>query len=419
MYYQSIKARLHAIWIMAVFTLLFSLISAPSSYAIDQQSDFSFAVLGDTRGEVFIPGGFKQEAEIKSLLQMRYKRVPELNFDPYSGQLTSFLVERHGDKESYKAIYREGWPELIIRGDGDHARVVMRATGRKWVFDRIAAAFNPSLTPVDQRPLFCIHTGDLILWAAQGQGLHQSPYWQRFQKELLAKIPPPEPSSGLPGRFFPVLGNHETWLDENLKGLLTTLPYLGQLGFTQERRIYSFTHGGCRFIFLDSGGYDKKRGVGWWTDKPGFEKQMAALTGWLQKAKEEKARQVFIAYHKPSFCITGHGALPEEWNPRRFIEPFAKDLSISVFNGHVHTTEIYRVNGVRYLVLGGGGAPQKFQPDPPADHPPELYWGKSPRLEEYNFLMVKVQGDKLKLTLNRYRPTQVRAPMGTVELLAD
>jgi hypothetical protein len=62
------------------------------------------------------------------------------------------------------------------------------------------------------------------------------------------------------------------------------------------------------------------------------------------------------------------------------IASYAKDMEIVVFNGHVHTTEMYDVDGVKYLLLGGGGAEQ----DPilpgrstikvPADYPSELYW---------------------------------------------
>jgi hypothetical protein len=418
MYFRPSNRRIQRLFSTTVFTIFTILLSVSSGCATSNHTDFSFVVLGDTRGELFVPGGVKQEAEIKTLIKGRYKKEPYLKFDPDSGQLASINVEKHGKKKSYRAIYKDGWPQIILRGDGDQARVVMRDSGRKWVFKRIAAAFNPNLATAGKSPLFCVHTGDLIIWGAQGQDLNQSPYWQRFQEGLLAKLPPPDPSLGIPGSIFPALGNHETWFDNNLKGLLTTLPYLSKTGFTPENRIYSFTHAGCRFIFLDSGGY--KDGIeGWWAYKPGFKKQMAALTGWLQKAKEEKARQVFIVYHKPSYCITGHGPLLDKWNPKRIIEPFAKELSITVFNGHVHTTEIYRVNGVRYLVLGGGGAPQRYEPDPPADYPAELYWGNKPRVEEYNFLMATVKGNKLKLAIHRFRPSQVQAPMEEVEVLAD
>ncbi len=52
------------------------------------------------------------------------------------------------------------------------------------------------------------------------------------------------------------------------------------------------------------------------------------------------------------------GAIPAEQNPRKTIAAYANDLDIVVFNGHVHTTELYQVDGVKYLVLGGGGAEQ-------------------------------------------------------------
>ena len=40
------------------------------------------------------------------------------------------------------------------------------------------------------------------------------------------------------------------------------------------------------------------------------------------------------------------------------IASYAKDMELVVFNGHVHTTEMYDVDGVKYLMLGGGGAEQ-------------------------------------------------------------
>ena len=67
-----------------------------------------------------------------------------------------------------------------------------------------------------------------------------------------------------------------------------------------------------------------------------------------------------------------------------------------VFNGHVHTTELYDVDGVKYLVLGGGGAeqdpilPGRTSIKVPSNYPPDLYWkGKPPQLE-YNYVLVDV-----------------------------
>ena len=47
------------------------------------------------------------------------------------------------------------------------------------------------------------------------------------------------------------------------------------------------------------------------------------------------------------------GSIPEPQNPHKVIASYANDLEIVIFNGHVHTTELYEVDGVKYLVLGG------------------------------------------------------------------
>jgi hypothetical protein len=116
------------------------------------------------------------------------------------------------------------------------------------------------------------------------------------------------------------------------------------------------------------------------------------------------------------------GPIPEPDNPHKVIASYAKDMEITVFNGHVHTTEIYEVDGVKYLMLGGGGAEQdpilpgrtKFKV--PADYPRDLYRRGAPPREEYNYVLVDVQpGLKTRFTLKRFRPWAAE-PFGTVEL---
>jgi hypothetical protein len=96
-----------------------------------------------------------------------------------------------------------------------------------------------------------------------------------------------------------------------------------------------------------------------------------------------------------------------------------------VFNGHVHTTELYEVDGVKYLLLGGGGAeqdpilPGRTSIKVPADYPPDLYWKGQPPKEEYNYVLVHVKpGQKTKFTLNRFRPWSAE-PFATVELFGS
>ena len=101
---------------------------------------------------------------------------------------------------------------------------------------------------------------------------------------------------------------------------------------------------------------------------------------WLDEAKAAGSRKVFIAFHAPAFCRSGMGPIPESQNPHKVIASYAKDLEIVVFNGHVHTTELYEVDGVKYLLLGGGGAeqdpilPGRTSIKVPAGYPPDLYW---------------------------------------------
>jgi len=112
---------------------------------------------------------------------------------------------------------------------------------------------------------------------------------------------------------------------------------------------------------------------------------------WLDEAKSVGTKKVFISFHAPVFCRSGMGAIPEVQNPHKTIAAYAKDLDIVVFNGHVHTTELYQVDGVKYMVLGGGGAeqdpilPGRTSIKVPAGYPPDLYWKEAPPKEEYNF----------------------------------
>ena len=306
---------------------------------------FSFVVMGDTRGEPFLAGGRAQAEELRRVLGERFRARFHLVFDPVTGELRRVEVAAHRGKEPATVVYRQGWPVMILRGRGSGARVVMRRAGRDWVMARVAAALQRAVRR-GRGPVLVVHTGDLIIWGKQGHTLDTSPFWQALEERLLLRLPPVGAGFPLPGRFFPAVGNHETWGDRELKGLLTTLPYLRRLGFSPRRRIYSFRYRGCRFMFLDSGGYRQGR-MGWWSEDPPFAAQMAQLRRWLEQAVAEGSRRVFIVYHKPSFCQAGHGALPPGHNPHPYIRPFARRLSITVLNGHVHTTEAYRVEGVR------------------------------------------------------------------------
>ena len=138
---------------------------------------------------------------------------------------------------------------------------------------------------------------------------------------------------------------------------------------------------------------------------------------------EEK---VFISFHAPAFCTAGMGPIPEAQNPHKTIATlYAKGPRHHVvFNGHVHTTQLFEVDGVKYLVLhrrrrrGTGPHParQRSTSRCPTAYPVDQYWKGANPTEEYNYVLVDVQpGKATKFTLNRFRPGTAE-PFATVEL---
>ncbi|MFO7987191.1 MAG: hypothetical protein R6U38_15140 [Desulfatiglandaceae bacterium] len=45
------------------------------------------------------------------------------------------------------------------------------------------------------------------------------------------------------------------------------------------------------------------------------------------------------------------------------MKSFAGRVDLTVFNGHVHATELYEVDGVRYFVVGGRRTDPVFEPN--------------------------------------------------------
>jgi len=377
---------------------------------------FSFVAIGDSRTEPYLPGGMEQAELMENVLKERYHNKPvRLYFDPTGLELArAEIQERSAILTLY---YRDGWPRTIVKSGNGRPRVMMRDSGRKWVCNRIVSSINRGTADQAHGALFVIHGGDIPVFGYQGTSLDESPYWQIFDDELLSRLPPPDKNLGLPGRALAAVGNHETWHDEKISGLLTAMPWLKALGLSDNRRIYSVSFRNCRFIFLDAGG--SKTGIygeAWTSDYPDFKAQMAFLTDELNAAKSTRADHVFIVYHKPSFVKVGHDPLPMDQNPHMVIKQFAKDLNIIVFNSHTHTTEHYLVDGVNYMVLGAGGAPQAFNLTANPSPEKELYWKGQSRVEEYNYLQVTVDGPNIKGIIHRFRPSNTMKPLSVVEV---
>jgi hypothetical protein len=201
-------------------------------------------------------------------------------------------------------------------------------------------------------------------------------------------------AAGLEGRWLLSVGNHEVWGDPKIEGVLNAVPYLKKLGVTPDNLTYKFDFKGARFIYLWSGKYDYRSPSLWDADRPKYAEQMKQLKQWLDEAKVKGIKKAFITVHYPVFARSGLGPIPADVNPHKLIASYAKDMEVTVFNAHVHTTEIFDVDGVKYLCWAGAARNKIHSPRPagiklPAGYPP-ISIGKGAAQEEYNYVLVDV-----------------------------
>ncbi|WP_246529407.1 metallophosphoesterase family protein [Microvirga zambiensis] len=399
-------------------------------------SGFSFAVCGDTRPMMYLPYKHGQPDLTKLFVEMFGLVMPEkiaeavvrkdvkMIFDPASGELIRIVMPFESRSEVMTLAVDKGWVTEASVEDvkllpGVH-RTIFRLEGGDWVAREIVKDVQAG------RARFVVISGDVVWWGNQGLTLADSPYWQRVNEAMLKQLPAPDAAmraAGLEGRWFIGVGNHEVWGDPKIDGVLSAVPYLKTLGVTPDRLIYKFDFNGVRFIFLWSGKYDYRSPSLWDADRPKYAEQMQQLQQWMDEAKAAGVRKAFIVFHYPVFARSGLGPIPAPDNPHKVIASYARDLDVVVFNGHVHTTEMFDVDGVKYLMLGGGAEQDPILPGRtsiklPADYPPDLYWKGQPPMEEYNYVLVDVSpAQKTRFTLNRFRPGAA-APFGTEELFA-
>jgi hypothetical protein len=351
------------------------------------------------------------------------KKHVKLIFDPATQELAQVVMPFETRSEVAYLTVDNGWVTEASVEDvkllPGVRRTMFRLQGGDWV---VREAVRDVQTG---RAKFIVNTGDMVWWGAQGRTVADSPYWSLVNDEVLKRLPAPDAkmrAAGLEGRVFTAVGNHEVWGDPDIEGVLSAFPYLKKLGLSSDRMIYKYDFDGTRFVFLYTGDYDYRSPSAWDAKRPAYDAQMKQLAEWLDEAKAKGIRKAFVSFHYPVFARSGMGPIPEPDNPHKLLASYAKDLDLVVFNGHVHTTEIFEVDGVKYLMLGGGGAeqdpilPGRTSIKVPANYPPDLYWNGQPPKEDYNYVLVDVKpGEKTRFTLNRFRPWAAK-PFESIEL---
>ena len=174
--------------------------------------------------------------------------------------------------------------------------------------------------------------------------------------------------------LFNVMGNHEvTGSSERERYLRETFGNL----------YGSVDYGTAHFIFLDS-------------DEVGREGRIEGeQLRWLEKdlKQNRKAAALFVVLHRPLFSpkdpdLKRKRSFTDRKNRDNLHRLFVRYKVAAVFAGHDHLYDERVVDGVRYCITGGGGAPLYARPDKGGFH---------------HYLVVTVSGKKATVEVRRLR----------------
>lgn len=181
---------------------------------------------------------------------------------------------------------------------------------------------------LDEGPDFVVVTGDLVL-----RGSDEAD-WQTFfsvTAELLARVP-----------YYPAAGNHDLGRSGDEQRRMNEIFELwpGPADRPEWGHWYSFDVGGVHFVMLDSNAYEHDEQLEW------LERDLAA-------AKD--ARAIFAVVHDGPYSRGIHRG--NRYAAEHYAPVLAEHDVTMLFAGHDHIYQRGEVDGLRYMVSGGGGAP--------------------------------------------------------------
>jgi 3',5'-cyclic-AMP phosphodiesterase len=217
---------------------------------------------------------------------------------------------------SYSALKEAGMPFSFLVLSDTHVRATSEALIKKAIDDK-------------KNDAFMIHVGDVA---------NKTDIWDRrfFITEMAIKIRPPFP-------VFLTAGNHDIDYARKIKNPdrdITPEVYETLNG----PRDYSFVFNNCLFIICDGDGRCEQN-------------YLSFLSDTLSKNAEGK-KHIFVFTHFPPRGLDGRieqmkkACLPEE---TKFYALMEKYKVTSCFFGHYHGYFKRQINGVNYIITGGGG----------------------------------------------------------------
>jgi hypothetical protein len=229
---------------------------------------------------------------------------------PYT--LYHYRVKTDGTVLSSDATFRTAADasrdSFVFAAMGDHRN---NPSAHLSVVQRVIA-INPDL---------CVDTGDLV-----GNGDNAGDWDPQFFT----------PEAGLMKSvcLFPAIGNHEG----------TAANYLAYFYLptgSGSERYYSFDYGNAHFVALDT--------------NISYSAGSAQYIWFVNDITSTTKPWRFVYFHHPPYSSSSHGS---DLTVRAQLCPVIEANGVQiVFNGHDHDYERSYVNGVYYIVTGGGGAP--------------------------------------------------------------
>jgi Icc-related predicted phosphoesterase len=187
--------------------------------------------------------------------------------------------------------------------------------------------------------------------------------------------------------IYPALGNHDLHGDEKI----ALGNYFQRFPELKNSRYYSVTAGNTLTLVLDSSLDESSGPQGQW------------LAAKLDKIPPD-VDFIFLMFHHPPYTSSsdekkyggGHSPRSPEQNLAKMLEDRQTHAHARfvVFSGHVHNYERHEHGGVTYFVTGGGAA-HAYPIERALDDP---FQSKE---INYHYLLVEVDHQQLKVTMNR------------------
>jgi acid phosphatase type 7 len=211
---------------------------------------------------------------------------------------------------------------------------------------------------LSKNPRFIIQTGD------NNDSWGSAKNWENYYsagKELFANVP-----------IFAAQGNHDT-------GSNYSVYNLGPQSSSSSDLYYAFVYGNAGFVAINTNG------------------SSSSMRSWVSGAlKTLSGGPLFAFQHHPLYSCGGHGSSSSMQETYQGI--FESNHLTTNYAGHDHALIVWKpVNGVRYVVSGGGGAGLY-----------RLRGCEGPYAQsKYGFMMVSVNGPTIVETLYDQDGTQL------------